>query len=172
MQGAGWTLAMVVVVIAAGCGGTSKPRPPAKSPASIAASAIEARLVENGYPVVHSPSAAVVGGTPSKPRGELAAFDTEVDFTSPDSFKLQVVIFDSHSEVERWFGGVRTALVRGLARCRLVASCRLRLIRDGVPKLPAYRIVGPAFYSASTDNPAAKLPMRKFLALVALASGG
>ena len=171
MRFAGCVVALVVVVIVAGCGGTAKPRPPAKTPASIAASAIEARLVEAGYPVVHSPSAAVIGGTPSKPRGELAAFETEVDFTSPDSFKLQVVIFGAHADVERWFHGVRTAFVRGLTRCRLVASCRLRLLRDGVPKLPVYRIVGPAFYSASTDNPAAKLPMKRFLTLVALASG-
>jgi len=159
-----------LTLLATGCGAKPKPRA-APSPGARAAAAIRSRLTKAGYTVQDDTFGAVVGAAPAKPRGMVASFHVEVDFTSPRSFKLEVDVFDSHRDVERWLASERDDVKRFLVRCRRSASCRLSLERDGTPKLPAERVVGPAVYSAATDIEGKKLPVARFEALVNLAAG-
>jgi len=167
------TMATFLLLVAAGCGGT-KPHSPkiAPSPGVRTAAAIRSRLEQAGYTIEEHTGEAVIGGPVlPKPRGEVVAFGVEVDFTSPNSFKFDVDVFETHRDLERWLTTERVDLARSLARCRLIPRCRLSLKRDGIPKPPTERVVGRAVYSAATDIYGKKLPVAKFEALVALAAG-
>ena len=114
----------------------------------------------------------MIGGPVTEPRGEAGGFYVEVDFTSPNSFKLDVIVFDSHRDLERWLSNLRAARARFVKQCRSDPICRNSFeASGGTPKLPVQRVVGPVDYSAATDSPEGKLPLRTFERLVALASG-
>ena len=160
-------VAALLALATTGCGGAKKAASPGaeKGAASSAiAAAIKSRLSAAGYAVNtqsvqgRSTGSAVVGFAqmPLVPRGAPSptqAFYIQVDFTSPHSFMLEVLVFGS------------PAAAALAARDTLVA-CRASPFPAGCAH-ERQRVVRSVLYSASVDPPV----VRDFGSVVALASG-
>jgi hypothetical protein len=93
---------------------------------------------------------------PLVPRGAPSprqAFSIQVDFTSPHSFMLEVLVFASHAAA-------------ALAARDTLIACRASPFPAGCAQ-ERQRVIGPVFYQAYTDRSV----VRDFKSVVALASG-
>jgi hypothetical protein len=168
---AGFALALL-----AGCGAATKaPARPAAtplSPGAQAAAQIKKRLERAGYDL--SPPPAPIGPTlhPAKPAGQVATFDIEVDFTSPNSFHLYIAVFQTHAEAVRYLNDSNAERKSGIARCDAIPRCRQTFRGASAEDMfGVERVIGPAFYSASPDATAATISPATLKHVLALASG-
>jgi hypothetical protein len=181
------TFAVLVVLGATACGGGSTKagstgvNSASSASASIAA-AIKARLKAAGYPIfpealyrsVYLGRAAGGGfntarepvlppGTPTP----VAAFKTQVDFTSPNNFELVIYVFATHTDAtiaaKNNANAARNILGNCLkqplcrqnhalliARCHKAPAClhRLKLTDQRAEQGAQQRVLGPALYTA------------------------
>jgi hypothetical protein len=156
-QGALAALVCLAIVGLTGCGGGKKPATTVRQNGSATvASAIKSRLTAAGYTIE---PLSLSGRVSPKPTD---SFKVEVDFSSPRSFTLAVVVFRSP-------GAAALFEQKAATQCNKIVSCKR--LRSEERAHTRQRVVGAAAYSAYTDYPTATLPVRDFEKAVALASG-
>ncbi|HEY3921048.1 MAG TPA: hypothetical protein VGL76_02940 [Gaiellaceae bacterium] len=168
-----------VALLTSACGGTSQPKVPPAPAKTAPASAIEQRLRKAGYSISETGGRSPLINGPANvlPVGELANFSVKADFTSPDSFTLDIAVFASHEDLVQTAARQAAARRRAVRLCAQIPQCRaFRRSRTSVasPTLvqqTATKVVGSVLYTAVEDSPAGKLPLPMFERLVALASG-
>ncbi len=154
-------LCAFVVLAATGCGGSKKPAPAATTTASVSqqlAAAIKTRLAAAGYTVTRPPNPS--GSAPS-PR-PVRTFRIRVDYTSPGSFSLYVVVFASPADAA-------ITVKRAAAACN--ASARCRAYQRQQQRTYRQKVLGAVVYSATSDDGHSIVPTARFDRLVAIASG-
>ena len=150
---------------ATACGGSNKAAPtaPTRTTASVPqklAASIEARLTAAGYKVTPPPVAA--GSAPAPPPRPVRTFQVRVDFTSPRSFSLYVVVFASPADAT-------LTVERAAAKCDASAQCRAYQRQDR--QIYRQKVLGAVVYSATSDDGHSIVPVSRFDRLVAIASG-
>jgi hypothetical protein len=145
-------LAILLAAGLVGCGAKTTPQERAQKALDRQAKGIESRLAKAGYTVGGLSPGAQLDPAP------VQALTTRVDFTSPKSFTLTVLVF-------------RAASQAALLETRTEEQCA------GVPACKAHRaarrakVVGNVLYSGLSDDGATPLARSRFDRVVAIAEG-
>jgi hypothetical protein len=170
-----WSAAILgsLLLCTTACGGASSQQPTTSWQAI--AAAVKSRLTAAGYTfyVQHVPAPTAAGGAPAGvplPSVQMPlvppgapnpsdAFWVQVDWTSPQTFRLQVLVFRSPAEADG---------AAGVIAAESAAACKRSAARARCTSAYQQRLSGPVVYTAYTEGQKQKLD---FTHLVALASG-
>jgi hypothetical protein len=150
----GVVLACLVLAGATACGKKQTPLEQAKEAAQKRGDQIKTRLEKAGYTVGGLAQAENLTPAPER------AYTVRVDFTTPRSFTLTVLVFRSPALARRFERSYEQ-------QCRSIPQCKALL--SGGARLG--RVVGPVVYSGLVDSGTAALAKDRLDRLVSIAEG-